>query len=84
MIINSPQPKKHRAIFILYRMFPVLPLINRVAKLLRNYLSVKELTYKILNNPLPVHVLRNKKSLLMNLKSKKEQNMIIANILQTS
>jgi len=62
----------------------VLPLMKRVAKLLRINLSVKKLTYKILNSPLPVQVLRNKKSLLMNLKSKKEQNMIIANILQNS
>ena len=62
----------------------MLPLMKRVAKLLRINLSVKKLTYKILNSPLPVQVLRNMKSLLMNLKSKKEQNMIIANILQNS
>jgi hypothetical protein len=40
-----------------------------------------QITYKMLKIPLPVHVFRNKKSLLIKLKSKNEKNIRNAKIL---
>ena len=76
-IINKPQTVKARHMFMRYKMLPVLLLTNIVARLK----GQKAVTYKMLNSPRPVQVLRKRKSRLMKWKSKNEKNIRNAKML---